>query len=301
MRNQYGSRSRALPRSRTTKPVCSPSSAPAEAETCTETLPGTPTDEGAVTAAPRPGVCSSIETDHSPAPPPASARSIVSVMSRGPPATSTNPKPRLCGEAKTSGAMAAGRSISPPPWRVLGTPRSRPLRTSADFTCSGVHSGCSSSSSAAAPATCGVAMLVPERRSKAPSGAAERTSTPGAARSGLRASPSGVGPPAEKEAMSRSSDAATVIARAAVPGEPTEPPPSSRKSLPAATTETTPAAAALSSARATASRSGSTSGSPSERLITSIPSTTAASIAATISGELPFRPNPPSVGVVSTL
>ena len=44
---------------------------------------------------------------------------------------------------------------------------------------------------------------------------------------------------------------------------------------------------------------GVISGSPSERLITFIPSSTAASIPATISAELPSSPNCP-VGIVST-
>ena len=48
------------------------------------------------------------------------------------------------------------------------------------------------------------------------------------------------------------------------------------------------------------SREGETSGSPSERLITFIPSATAASIAAVIWAELPSRPNP-GVGIVSAL
>ena len=95
--------------------------------------------------------------------------------------------------------------------------------------------------------------------------------------------------------------APTVIASAALPGEPTDPRPKSSKSLPAATTGTTPAADAASSASATMSREGSTSGSPSERLMTSMPSATAASIAATISGALPFRPRPESVGIVRAL
>ncbi len=43
------------------------------------------------------------------------------------------------------------------------------------------------------------------------------------------------------------------------------------------------------------SRRGSISGSPSERLMTSIPSATAASIAATSSGELPLGLSPESV------
>ena len=48
------------------------------------------------------------------------------------------------------------------------------------------------------------------------------------------------------------------------------------------------------------SRDGSTSGSPSERLITFIPSATAASIAAAISAEFPSSPKL-GVGIVSAL
>ncbi len=70
--------------------------------------------------------------------------------------------------------------------------------------------------------------------------------------------------------------------------------------MPAAITGTTPAFAAPSSAATTMSREGSTSGSPSERLITSIPSATAASIAAAISAALPSRPKL-GVGIVSAL
>ena len=114
----------------------------------------------------------------------------------------------------------------------------------------------------------------------------------------------GVGPAAENPAISGVAPdvtAPTVIASSALPGEESDPRPKSSKSLPAATTGTTPAAAAPSSARATRSRDGSISGSPSERLITSMPSPTAASIAATISGALPLSPRPDSVGVVSAL
>ena len=70
--------------------------------------------------------------------------------------------------------------------------------------------------------------------------------------------------------------------------------------MPAEATGTTPASAAALSAFATMSRLGSISTSPSERLITSIPSATAASIAATSSGELPFNPNC-GVGIDSAL
>ena len=81
-----------------------------------------------------------------------------------------------------------------------------------------------------------------------------------------------------------------MIARAAVPGESTEPSPFWSNSFPAATATTTPAALAAFRAWATMSLRGSTSGSPSERLIMFIPSETAASTAATISAEFPFKP-----------
>ena len=127
--------------------------------------------------------------------------------------------------------------------------------------------------------------------------------TPGAVTSGFIRSESGVGPAPENDAMTGpdTDSAATVIARSELPGDVSEPFPNSPKSFPAATTGITPAAAAPSSARATRSRPGSISASPSERLITSIPSRTAASIPAMISGELPFRPKPAAVGMVRTL
>ena len=90
-----------------------------------------------------------------------------------------------------------------------------------------------------------------------------------------------------------------MIAFGADPGESIEPNPSASKSLPAAITGTTPWSAAPSIAWTTMSRAGVISGSPSERLITFIPSSTAASIPATISAELPSSPNCP-VGIVST-
>jgi hypothetical protein len=131
--------------------------------------------------------------------------------------------------------------------------------------------------------------------------------TPGAATSGLCWSESGVGPLDEKPATTSSAPprvvvtAPTVIASGVAPGEPTEPRPNSSKSFPAETTGTTPARAAAARAFATMSRDGSISGSPRDMLITSIPSATAASIAATSSGEFPSRPTSASVGIVSAL
>ncbi len=92
--------------------------------------------------------------------------------------------------------------------------------------------------------------------------------------------------------------AATVIAAGAVPGEPTEPSPYWSRSFPAAITGTTPASATFWTVRMSASFAGSVSGPPPEKLITSIPSFTAASNAATISGVSASSPN--GVGTVKT-
>ena len=78
--------------------------------------------------------------------------------------------------------------------------------------------------------------------------------------------------------------AATLIASGAVPGAPTLPSPKSSRSLPAEITGITPAAATLCTASTSASFRGSSIGPPPEKLITSIPSETASSKAATICG-----------------
>ena len=92
--------------------------------------------------------------------------------------------------------------------------------------------------------------------------------------------------------------AATEIASGAVPGEPTEPAPKSSRTLPAAITCTMPAATTECTAATSASFAGSTSAPPPEKLITSMPSFTAASNAATISGV--FATCPIGVGTVKT-
>src|SRR5204862_7814016 len=73
---------------------------------------------------------------------------------------------------------------------------------SADLISAGVQSGWRAISSAAAPATCGVAMLVPSKTangSPTDSGSvAERICPPGAARSGFSSCPTSVGPADEK-------------------------------------------------------------------------------------------------------
>ena len=146
-------------------------------------------------------------------------------------------------------------------------------------------------------------MLVPLNDDHSPTrgGTDDRIETPGALTSGFMASETGVGPAEENGAMmSLFVTAAAVIAPEALPGDETDPPPKSSNSLPAAIVGTTPAFAAPFSAATTMSREASISGSPSERLTTSMPSATAASIAAAISGALPSSPNW-SVGTVSAL
>ena len=137
-------------------------------------------------------------------------------------------------------------------------------------------------------------------------GSDESTFTPGAVTSGLRFSEYGVGPTDEKFAITSATTprpvvaAALVIAAGASAGDPTEPLPPLPPSLPAAMHGTTPAFAAPSIALTTMSRAGSISGSPSDRLITSIPSATAWSIAFAISGALPSRPQH-ALGTASAL
>ena len=74
--------------------------------------------------------------------------------------------------------------------------------------------------------------------------------------------------------------------------------PKSSRSFPAAITGTTPAAATLWIASISASFAGSICGPPPEKLITSMPSSTAASKAAMISGV--FATWPSGVGTVNT-
>ena len=81
-----------------------------------------------------------------------------------------------------------------------------------------------------------------------------------------------------------------MIALAALPGERDAAVPELVELVARGDRGTTPASAAALIAATTRSRDGSISGSPSERLITSMPSCTAASMPAAISGALPFEP-----------
>ena len=304
--NQYGMRRTTAAFASLTNPVASASVVAGPAAAVTASVPGTFTVAGADTVAPSGPVCGAIETVQVPVPPPASVSAIDRVALVP---TRNSPSERLVGEAKISGALATGMSIMPPPSRVVGasvvpaTCTGVPVRTSADFTCAGVQSGWRWRRSAAAPATCGAAMLVPLNDVQVPSrgGTEDVMSTPGALTSGFSSSEIGVGPPLEKSATtSLLLTAAAAIAFVALAGEMMLPFPSSSKSLPAASVATTPASAAPSIAATTRSRDGSISGSPSERLITSIPSLIAASMPAAISGAFPFRPKF-FVGTLSTL
>src|SRR6185437_15646425 len=92
--------------------------------------------------------------------------------------------------------------------------------------------------------------------------------------------------------------AATVIASGTLPGEPAVPRPKSSRSFPAAITGTTPASTVLCTVSYIASFAGSVCGPPPEKLMTFMPSVTADSNAATISGVSASCPS--GVGTVKT-
>ena len=113
--------------------------------------------------------------------------------------------------------------------------------------------------------------------------------------------PSDGGPPTTESAGAKTWEfevAATEIASGAVPGEPAVPRPKSSRSLPAAITGTTPASAVLWIVSYIASFAGSVCGPPPEKLMTFMPSATAASKALTISGVSASWPS--GVGTVNT-
>src|SRR5216684_769169 len=98
-------------------------------------------------------------------------------------------KDSVAGSSTALVAVAAARLITPPPMfcgLVVPSRASRvAVSTSALLTIAGVQSGCSCTSSADEPATCGVAMLVPWNISNPPCRTDEYTFTPGAQTSGL--------------------------------------------------------------------------------------------------------------------
>ena len=138
---------------------------------------------------------------------------------------------------KRSGVFATGMSMRPPPSRSVDASwppalAGTAVETSADLTSSTVHEGWLWRRSAAAPATSGVAMLVPSHASHWSGGTEETTLTPGAVTSGLGRREIGDGPADENEAMTLGFvshappvDAATVIAEGVFAGDPIEPSP----------------------------------------------------------------------------
>src|SRR4029077_346072 len=79
-----------------------------------------------------------------------------------------------------------------------------------------VHVGWRSRRSAAAPATCGAAMLVPLKIAQRSCGCAERMLTPGDETSGLKPSETGVGPAEEKSPITSGVPLRDVVTAAAV-------------------------------------------------------------------------------------
>src|SRR6184192_2366652 len=212
------------PRVSTTKPLESASAARREADACNASVPGTLRRAGTLSEIPWPVELGCRLTFQLPAPPPASAsctRRVADWPRR------RKPNEKLVGSAKTSGSSARGSQIIPPPSRVGSTSpewpvTGFPVSASADLTSATDQLGCRCSSSAAAPATWGEAMLVPSNSRQVPRwrGTDERIETPGAVTSGFRLSEYGVGPEDEKIAIApRLVAAPTVIAREAEPGE----------------------------------------------------------------------------------
>ena len=94
--------------------------------------------------------------------------------------------------------------------------------------------------------------------------------------------------------------APTLIASGEVAGDPAVPRPKKSRSLPAEITGTTPARTAFETASSRPSVLGSAWGLPPEKLITSIPSATAASKAATISGVFAEQQPPRGCSTLNT-
>ncbi len=128
----------------------------------------------------------------------------------GPFDTFRSPNESDCGSVKASGLSAEGSQARPAPSSSTGasvvlfvSEKAGPaVDISADLTCFGVQPGCRCRSSAAEPAMCGVAMLVPAKTAKgepANSGRVEdRICAPGAEMSGFSWWPKSVGPADEK-------------------------------------------------------------------------------------------------------
>src|SRR5438132_14187969 len=167
---------------------------------------------GEATSMPAPAVptCGSSPTDHEPAPPPASEIVRAIVLLAPPELAFRSWKDSDCGSLKILGSSAAGSHASPAPSRLtvasvvaaVSAKTGRAVDMSADFTCRGVQFGCRPTRSAAAPAMCGDAKLVPSRYANcAPANSTsvdDMIWAPGAEMSGLRKCPKSVRPADEK-------------------------------------------------------------------------------------------------------
>src|SRR6478735_12333470 len=175
-------------------------------------LPPGPTRNDGETSivAPTEALCGWSCTCHVPSPPPASETVITSCLPGVPVARFSSPNESDCGSVKISGLSALGSQASPAPssstdasvFRLVSENAWPAVDISADLTCFGVQPGCRCRSNAAAPAMCGVAMLVPSKTANdeppVNSGSVdERTCAPGAEMSGLSMCANGVGPAEE--------------------------------------------------------------------------------------------------------
>ena len=120
------------------------------------------------------------------------------------------------------------------------------------------------------------------------------------ATNGMRGRPAGATTCSDAPKTCALATAPTLIASGAVAGEPAVPSPKKSRSFPAEMTGTTPARLMFLTASMRMSVRGSACGPPPEKLMTSIPSRTAASKAATISGLLAEQ-QPPSGAGAGTL
>ena len=226
-RPQSGIRRSTSPLRSTTNPVRSASAASGATATSTWSVPGTSTVGGTETVA-RTDRWRRTLAVHVPTPPPASS-SVTALVVTAP--SASRPSERPVGRAVRSGASAAATSTSPAPPRIGSAALSpsstgRAVVTSADFTCATVQLGWRCRSSAAAPATCGAAMLVPELPSKPPGHRREDARRPAPRRPASGAARAGSARRRRSEASRgtlSSVTAATVIASAALPGDVSEP------------------------------------------------------------------------------
>src|SRR5712692_9657574 len=127
------------------------------------------TDDCTSSEAPVVALCGWISTCQVPSPPSASETVSRSCWLGAPGIVFSSPYESDCGSVKTSGLSAEGSHARPAPSSrtdasavLLVSEKAGPaVDISADLTCFGVQLGCRCRSSAAEPAMCGVAMLVP--------------------------------------------------------------------------------------------------------------------------------------------